>query len=256
MIGPPVALERPFHQYHDVIIRWFDHWLKGIDTGIMDEPPIRLFVRGIEQWRNENEWPLARTKWTDYYLRSWNRLTTEPEMLPDISPDSYVQQPLTVTNDIQSLVYTTAPMHQDTEVTGPIGLHLLASISTPDTNWIVVLKDVWPDNTQVELTRGWLKASHRALDENKSRPYQPYHTHRNPEPAVPGRIYEYAIEVRPTSNVFRSGHRIRLEIASADWPGKTIFEPDHLSSTQTTLHSIYHDKNYPSRLVLPIIPMM
>jgi predicted acyl esterase len=253
IIGPPTALERPFHQYHDVIIRWFDHWLKGIDTGIMNEPPIKLFVRGTDQWRYENEWPLSRTKWTKYYLRSWGRLTLEPEEWINISPDCYAQPPLTVTNSIQSLTYVTAPMKEDTEVTGPMALYLYASISSKDTNWIVTLKDVGQDATEVELTRGWLKASHRALDIDKSKPYQPYHTHTKPEPITPGEIYEYAIEIRPTSNVFKTGHRIKLEIMSADLPGKTIFEPDHLNSSHTTIHYIYHDKKYDSSLLLPII---
>jgi uncharacterized protein len=254
MIGPPVALERPFHQYHDIIIRWFDHWLKGRDTGIMDEPPIRLFVRGIDQWRFENEWPLARTAWTKYYLRSWGRLTGEPEPLADISPDCYVQQPLTVTNHIQSLAYLTAALPEDTEITGPMALHLFASISAPDTNWMVSVMDQFPDNSEIELSRGWLKASHRALDPQKSRPYQPYHPHNRAQPVVPDQVAEYAIEVRPTSNVFKAGHRIKLEISSADLPGKTIFEPDHLSHSETVLHRIYHDSKYQSYLLMPVIP--
>jgi putative CocE/NonD family hydrolase len=220
----------------------------------MNEPPITLFVRGVDRWRCENEWPLSRTKWTKYYLRSWGRLTPEPEEFVNISPDCYAQPPLTVTNSIQSLTYVTAPMQEDTEVTGPIALRLYASISSKDTNWIVTLKDIGQDATEVELTRGWLKASHRALDMEKTKPYQPYHTHTKPEPITPGEIYEYAIEIRPTSNVFKAGHRIKLEIMSADLPGKTIFEPDHLNSSHTTIHYIYHDRKYDSFLLLPIIP--
>lgn len=253
IIGPPAALERPFHQYHDLIVRWFDHWLKGMDTGIMDEPPIKLFVMGANKWRYEEEWPLTGTNWTKFYLRSWGRLSREPEECGNISPDCFVQQPLTVTENIQSLVYMTSPLSEDTEVTGPIALYLYASINTDDTNWIVALKDLDSAGAGIELTRGWLKASHRALDEDKSKPYQPYHTHLNPQSVVPEEIGEYAIEMRPTSNVFRKGHRIRLEIMSADLPGKTIIEPDHLSSSRTTLHSIYHDKEHRSHLLLPII---
>ena len=93
--------ERPFHQFHDEIVRWYDHWLKGKDTGIMDGkvPPIKIFVHGINEWHYENEWPLARTKWTKFYLRSRNRLLSEPEPFEAdaVPPDGFYQAPLTVT---------------------------------------------------------------------------------------------------------------------------------------------------------------
>lgn len=255
LIGPPHMLERPFHQYHDLIIRWFDHWLKGIDTGIMNEPPIKIWVMGANTWRYEYEWPLKRTKWTKFYLRSWERLSEEPETFYD-APDCFVQQPPTMTTTIQSLKYLTSPMSEDMEVTGPIALYLYASIDTDDTNWIVTLTDVDEHGAETELTRGWLKASHRAVDKGKSKPWQPYHPHTKPEAVIPGEIYEYAIEVRPTSNVFRAGHCVKLEIASMDlpMPPKRGPKPHHLASSRTTLHKIYRNEKWPSHLLLPIIP--
>ena len=153
-------------------------------------------------------------------------------------------------------------MSEDTEVTGPTVLHLYASIDTTDNNWIIALKDVAQDNTEVELSRGWLKASHRAIDEGKSKPWRPYHPHINSEPVVPGEIYEYVIELSPISNVFKAGHRIKLEIKNVDHPKASVATaavgqahlPYHLSSSTTTRHQIYHDREHPSHLLLPIIP--
>ena len=253
----PVFLERPWHEFHDIVIRWFDHWLKGINTGIMDEPPIKIWVRGANTWRDEYEWPLERTKWTKLYLNSWERLSEVPESFYN-DPDCFVQQPPTMTSTIQSLKYLTPPFSDDVEVTGPIALYLYAAIDQKDTNWIITIKDRGESGAEVELTRGWLKASHRAIDESVSKPWQPYHPHLKSEPVIPGEIYEYSIEIRPTSNVFRRGHRIMLEIASLDLPtyyrGISVLPAYHVCSSETTLHKIYRNGKYPSYLLIPIIP--
>ena len=240
------------------MIRWYDHWFKGIDTGMMEEHPIKLWIKGDNTWRHENEWPLKRTKWTKFYLRSWERLSEEPETFYH-EPDVFVQMPPTMTDKIQSLKYLTAPFSQDVEVTGPMALYLYAEIDQRDTNWIITIKDVNPSNFETELTRGWLKASHRAVDESKSKPWQPYHPHLKPEPVTPGKIYEYPIEIRPTSNVFKKGHRIMLEIASMDLPSYhrtqvTEGPPYHVCSSKTTQHKIYRDEGHLSYMLLPIIP--
>jgi len=255
--------EHPFalswHEYHELLVRWYDYWLKGIDTGIMDEPPIKIFVMGVNKYRYENEWPLARTKWTKFYLRLMGHLSTEPEAVVG-DPDCFVQMPPTMTNTIQSLKYTTPPFIEPVEVTGPISLTLYASIDQEDTNWIAILKDVPPNDSEIELTRGYLKASHRALNPEKSTPWLPYHTHMNPEPVKPGEIFEYAIEIRPTSNVFKAGHCIQLEICNLDLPAPRMVtergpKPSHLACGRTVVHKIYRDKKYQSYLLLPIIPI-
>jgi predicted acyl esterase len=157
-------------------------------------------------------------------------------------------------------------------------LNLFAAIDQDDTNWIVTLKDVGPDPGvrtvregerelprdlhEREVTRGWLKASHRALDPARSKPGRPWHplTRAAQQKVVPGEINEYAIEIMATANLFRQGHRICIEIASADMPtgvgGATNAEyvPNHISSSRTTLHKIYHDARRPSHLLLPVIP--
>jgi predicted acyl esterase len=282
MLAGPAHLERPFHSFHSEVLKWHDHWLKGIDTGVMDEPPVKFWIMGANEWRTASDWPLPETQWTKLYLSSWERLRAEPFVSSSVddhqAPDSFVQMPITQTSTIQKLRYMTEPLAADTLVAGPIALNLFAAIDQDDTNWIVILKDVGPDVSVMsaregerhapkdvperELTRGWLKASHRAVDPARSKPGRPWHplTRAAHKPVVPGEINEYAIEIMATANLFRKGHRICLEIASLDLPtgigGATNAEyiPYHICSSRTTLHRIYHDAQRPSHLLLPIIP--
>jgi len=282
MFTGPAHLERPFHSFHDEIVRWYDYWLKGIDTGIMAEPPVKVWVMGDNKWRYADDWPLPETEWTKYYLHSWERLRTEPFTIGGrdaySEPDTFVQMPLTQTRKVERLRYMTDPLPEDTLVIGPISLHLYASIDQDDTNWIVILKDVGPDVSvrtaregeafvpsdlpERELTRGWLKASHRVLDTKRSKPWKPWHplTRKSRKPVVPGEINEYAIEISSTANLFRKGHRICLDITCLDLPTGTAgltnveYIPYHVCSSKTVVHKIYHNEKYPSYLLLPVIP--
>src|ERR1700724_2903833 len=146
----PAHLERPFHQYHDEIIRWYDHWLKGKDTGIMDEPPVRYWLMGANAWRTASDWPLPETEWTKIYLSQWEGLATDAPPGSEAGasvrePDVFTQMPLTRTVKVERLRYMTDPLPPDVDVVGPIALTLYAAIDQSDTNWIVVLKDVGPD---------------------------------------------------------------------------------------------------------------
>jgi len=282
MFAGPAHHERPFHALHGEVLRWHDQWLKGIDTGIMNEPAVRYWVMGANEWRSGSDWPLPETQWTKFYLNSWERLSAAPFVASsaedELPPDAFVQMPPTQTNGVQSLRYLTDPLPEDVLIAGPAVLNLFAAIDQDDTNWIVILKDVGPDVSvrtvregereisrdlpERELTRGWLKASLRALDEKRSRPWKPWHklTRAARKQVTPGEITEYAIEIMATANLFRRGHRICVEIASADMPtgvgGATNAEyvPNHIVSSRTTLHKIYHDAKRPSHLLLPIIP--
>ncbi len=246
--------QRPWHENHDHVLRWYDHWLKGIDTGIMEEPPIRLFIQGINQWRDEDEWPLARTQWTKYYLRSDGKLDPIPP-IPGERPDSFINKPwLNMAEPVPSVKFTTPPLTDDTEVTGPIVLYFHASLSTGDANWMADLKDVAPDGTERMVSKGWLKASHRELDEAKSKPHQPYHPHHRSIPVEPWKVYEYAMAIMETSNVFRAGHRIQLVIKGQDSRWEEGDHYFHLNNMKETKHNIYHSEEYPSHLLLPIIP--
>ena len=280
----PAHLERPFHEYHDEILRWYDYWLKGIDTGIMDEAPVKIWVMGANKWRHAEDWPLPETQWTRFYLDSWERLRTEPPLSADQTyidspPDSFVQMPPTQTMRIERLRYMTAPLAEDILVIGPASLTLHASIDQEDTNWIVVLKDVGPDVSvqtaregersvpsglpERELTRGWLKASHRAVDPARSTPWAPWHplTREAQLPVVPGEVTEYQIEILSSANLFEKGHRICLDITSLDLStgvaGETNVEyiANHVCSSKTVLHKVYHDARRLSSLLLPIVPI-
>jgi uncharacterized protein len=282
MFTGPAHLERPFHSFHHEILKWYDHWLKGIDTGVIREAPVKFWVMGENKWREAADWPLPETQWTKLYLRNWERLTPEPFTPASVDqftpPDAFVQMPPSQTTVIQKLRYLSEPLAHDTLIAGPAVLNLFAAIDQDDTNWIVVIKDVGPDVSVMtvregerelpknlperEVTRGWLKASHRALDPKRSKPWKPWHplTRAARKPVVPGEITEYAIEIMATANLFRQGHRICLEITSLDLPtgvaGATNAEyvPYHICSSKTVLHTIYHDANRPSHLLLPVIP--
>lgn len=278
----PAHLERPFYEHHDEIIRWYNHWLKGEDTGIMDEPPVRYWLMGANQWRTGTDWPPPETKWTKFYLSHWETLTTEApredggEALRE--PDVFTQMPLKKTDRVERLRYMSAPLAEDLTIAGPISLTLHAAIDQPDTNWIVVLKDVGPDvsvrtaragERQVpgdlperELTRGWLKASYRALDDERSRPGRPFHklTRGAIAPVTPGEVVEYQIQIMATANQFKAGHRICLDITSMDAPDGTgamtgvEYIPYHVCSSRTVTHQVFRDSARPSHLLLPVIP--
>jgi putative CocE/NonD family hydrolase len=162
-----------------------------------------------------------------------------------------VQQPLDETSQINSIKYATGPLTRDLELTGPMAMHLYASIDQEDTNWQVKMFDV--DEYGVRramLLEDWLKASHRAVDESKSEPWWPWHPHTKNEPITPGQVYEYRIGLAPKSHVFKAGHRIEVQIASMDdVPGGL-----HICSSKTTLHKVYHNPEYASYLLLPVIP--
>ncbi|KAA9160717.1 CocE/NonD family hydrolase [Amycolatopsis acidicola] len=282
LLAGPAHIERPFHGLHGEILRWYDHWLKGMDTGVVEEPAVRYWLQGANEWRTDADWPLPGTQWTPFYLDSWERLRTEPftpSSVDDrIPPDAFVQMPLSQTRQVSRLRFLSAPLNEDLTVVGPSSLKLFASIDAEDTNWIVALSDVGPDDhvqtvregerdvrrdlPERELTRGWLKASNRALDDERSLPYKPFHklTRAARQAVRPGEVVEYNIEILATANQFRKGHRICLDVMSMDAPtgvaGATNAEyvPYHVNSAKTTLHKIFHNTRYPSRLLLPVIP--
>jgi hypothetical protein len=255
LVKPNWSAERPWREDLELIIRWYDHWLKGVDTGILDEPPIRLFTQGINQWRDLTEWPLPGTEWVKCYLRRWEALAFAPERYQP-EPDCFLQQPLHLSTKRDSVTYISPPMPEDVTMIGPAAFNFYASIDTEDTNWIVKLSDVAPDGSENPLAKGYLKASRRALDPSKSKPYAPYHKHTQTDPVVPGVINEYNVDMGKLTNVFRTGHCIKLEILSLESPRDPemqIHYHPHLPSSRTTLHKIYRNKEYPSHLLLPIV---
>ena len=241
---------------------WFGHWLKGESTGVEEWPPVQIFVMGANRWRGEEEWPLARTEYTDYYLGGGGKLGLGAPS--DEPPDSYDYDPRDPVMTLYSprgqqepqnqrtldgrrdiLCYQTDPVEEPIEVTGPITVHLWAASSARDTDFVVKLMDVWPDGFVQELCYGIVRARYRE-------------SFTSPSLIEPGRTYEYTIRASPTSNLFRRGHRIRLDVSSSDFPN---FDRNHNTGgddyAETTLvtarQTIYHDRQRPSRVVLPVI---
>jgi putative CocE/NonD family hydrolase len=247
--------------------RWFDYWLKGIENGVTRDPPIKLFVMGENVWRDEQEWPLARAQSTPFYLRGGGLLAAESP--GDEPPDSYVYDPADPTptyggntfmhvlfapgardqRAIEAradvLTYTSEPLAQDVEVTGPLLVKLWAASDAPDTDFVARLVDVSPDGFAQNLADGIIRARYR--------------NGPAPEPIEPGRPYEFTIDLWATSNVFKAGHQIRVDIASACFPrwdrnpntGAPIGQPAELRPAH---QQILHDAAHPSRIILPIVP--
>jgi predicted acyl esterase len=250
VLGPPAYVDRPYYQYSWELLRWYDYWLKGMDNGIMDEPAVKIFIPGANEWLMADDFPVPGTKFIPFNLHYNNRMLCEIEPWPDALSYSYPDSP----EERGQLVYSSAPMVENTEVAGPIALNLYASCRGTDMNFFIGLYDTDPEGNETRLTEGWLKASHRELDPKRSKPWHPVHTHINPKPVVPGQVYEFNIALFPTANLFKAGHRIVLKISSADEQPKSLFQEGmyHLISQVNNTITIYHNAQYPSHLLLPI----
>jgi putative CocE/NonD family hydrolase len=271
--GSAAAIDLP-----GIHLRWFDRWLKDVDNGIDQEPPVMIFVMGVDEWRNEADWPLPDTQYRPYYLHSGGRvsvlygdgvLSSEPP--GDEPPDLYLYNPLrpvpTVGGQVilpggnamgprdqrevelrdDVLVYSTPVLDQAVEVTGPIELCLFVASSAPDTDFTGKLVDVYPDGRAIILTEGILRVRYR-------------NSFTEPELLEPGTVYELWLNLWATANVFLPGHRIRLEVSSCNFPrfdrnsntgGEIASET--VDQYQPAINGIFHDTAHPSRLVLPII---
>lgn len=252
IVYPPLFPARPYCWYHDEALRWFDYWVKGEDNGIADEPRVKLFVMGENKWRFENEWPLARTQYTKYFLQPGGGLsTTAPSA--DSAPESFTQPAPYLDPTVYCLRYATEPFAEDTEVTGEIALHLDAAIDIDDTNWIADIFDVDERGERFMISSGHLKAKFRAMDESKSLPHRPFHIRQEPVPVVPGEVNRYDIALVPTANVFKAGHRLELVIRNQDDMRGTLAKNgvSLMPFMQTVTHSIHFGE---SHVLLPIIP--
>lgn len=285
---------------------WYDHWLKGIDNSVGKaapfETPVRIFVMGTGDggkddearlqhggyWRNEQEWPLARTEYVDFYLQPGNGLSrTEPpaeshvtqfqfdpaDPVPTIggnissNNDIMLQGawdqkggphiwnfldpiPLSARNDV--LVFQTEPLEEDIEVTGEIEVRLFASSSAVDTDFTAKLIDVyppssdWPGGFDLNIGDGIVRGRFRESLEKQVL-------------MTPGEDDEFTIKLYPTSNVFKKGHRIRVDISSSNYPrfdvNPNTGEPlNRHRKTAIATQTVYHDRSRPSRIVLPVIP--
>lgn len=268
-----------------LMLRWYDHWLKGNDTGMLDEDPVTVFVRGADQYRTTSDWPLPHTDYRSLYFNSAHSGAVE-----SLNDGSLTWEPPTATDDSFSYSYpdpdwthfsgagtavmdrgvpfgqrriptfTSAPLDEDLQIAGNIVLVLYASTDQKNTDFLVRLVDQFPDDEQVAgtppngiiLTRGWLKASHAATrSEELSRPDRPYYRHDDPQPVEPGKVYKYEIEIWPTSNLFRRGHRIRIDVACGDSPALDF--GGHYYGIKVGRDTYYHDAEHPSHVILPVV---
>ncbi len=261
-----------------LFLRWFDSRLKGMNSGLGSEPPIKIFVMGANKWRSENEWPLARTKWTNFYLNSGGNanslygdgtLSSSLPLTPEAKDDKYIYDPnhpvptlggqIAIFPDVWGardrrsvqrrddvLVYTTTPLSEDVEVTGPVSAIIYASSSAVDTDFTATLSDVYPDGRAVHICEGIRGARFRESLEH-------------PTPILKDKVYKYEISLWETSNVFKAGHRIRVDISSSNFPryarNQNTDNPFGMSAEVKIAHqTIFHNAEYPSHLVLPVIP--
>ena len=251
-VGPPAYLDRPITQYQDESLRWFDHYLKGRDTGLLDEPPVQVFIDDANDWKSGFEWPLPETRFTEFYLHS-DGLLYEHEPWPDSAPDEIADSP----EDRGTAIYTTPAFRDNVEICGPMVLNL--NVSTTGTEALIYasIYKIYADSTERLLTRGWLRASMRELDESASTPWLPVHSMLGREPLEPGVVYPLSIDIRPYGIALESGSRLQLRIRTTDHGD---VNPDILSNhavglkagAQSNVVSIHHDVEHPSALILPI----
>ena len=267
------------------VCRWFDHWLKGLDNGVMSDAPVHVFVMGRNQWSAEQDWPLPQTRWTKYYLHSNGHansisgdglLSTSPPGAPaDAASDAYVYDPVRPTRspftgahledgaaDTRKssigpdvLVYTTPPLDEEVEVTGPITAKLYAATSARDTDWMVRLVDVQPDGFSAMLCEGVMRARHRDPEHDGA------FNSAKLSVIEPNQVLEYTIEFwRATANAFAKGHRIRVEISSSYFPyylRNLNTGADNIGLETTFVvakQKVIHTAGQPSHVVVPVIP--
>ena len=268
-------------------LRFFDHWLKGIDSGIMREPPVKLLIRkgghGNADWRFENEWPIRRTRWTKFYLRPSGRAREAGVLAVDaprrttsivypvdamtkagVASASWTSTALAGSVAPSGVAFETEPLGVDTEVTGPVVLVLWVSSSTEDMDVFATLRNIAPDGSDVfelgqqgqsvPVAKGWLRASHRELDPTRSLPYRPFHAHTERAWLTPGEVVRLDVEIWPTSMVFRKGHRIRLDVSPRDGIGSAPYTHYHADYNAGAANTVYVGGNRASYLLLPVIP--
>jgi putative CocE/NonD family hydrolase len=262
--GPHAAID-----LHAIQLDWFARHLKG--EAVAPAPPVRIFVMGPDRWRDEQEWPLARTTYTPMYLRAGaggaGALSAEPPGAeePDgyrYDPDDPVptigghllgvygvpngprdQRPAAGRADV--LVYTSEPVPAGTEITGPVTMTLYASSSAPDTDFVVKLIDVRPDGYAHPVSEGILRARFRD-------------SHSEPAPLTPGQVYRLTVELYAVSHVVPAGHRLRVHVTSSDFPqwdaNPNTGEPFGTSATAVPADQlVFHDARRPSHITLPVI---
>jgi putative CocE/NonD family hydrolase len=253
----PGGFTWPWESMHYEVLAWYDHWLKGRDTGILDGPPIRYQIPGSDGWRISGSWPPPEAVLTSFALRADGQLGAEEG---ESGSRSYLYLPADSGRPSNanppelpaSLTWDTPPLPADLLFAGNIELALEAEITAADTGWIAVLYDVPPSGDPAPITAGWLRASFSEVDAATSvlgAPVVPCRT----TIAIPrGARVTYRIPVVPNARRLPAGHRLRLVIASADEDGKwpTVLGFTHVAVREASRNTVFST----SRLWLPVLP--
>lgn len=253
------GMSLPYRFMNEECLRWYDHWLKGVDTGITEEPPMKMNIIG-RGYRYEQEYPLARTQWRKLFLRTFNQLRWEADPEGSLPPDSFTHRPFNITNEVETLLYRTDRFSKSTEFTGPMELHLFASIDAEDANFVCKVWQITQGGTRLPLCRsGLLRASHRLVPE-LCEVGRPVHDHTKRVPVQPHQVHEFVVEMNPIGMVFDPGTSLELEIKASDpfehqdkaWEAK-ISHMGVIPSANTINYKIYRDQEHQSYLLLPYI---
>lgn len=253
--------------------KWFDAWDRDINTAFVEEPPVLIYVMGDNEWRFEDEWPLARTEYTNWYFGPANSSDDSlydgilslsvPEDADQSATFDYDPMDPVITqggntlfvvsgpkdrsqSDARSLTFTTEVLEQDTEITGPITATLFASSSAVDTDWVVSLSEVYADGRSILIQDGIMRARYRD---------------GSGEPSLiePDEVYEYTVDLWATSNVFKQGNQIRVSVTSSNFPrwsrNMNVAEsPETAADYEVAENTVYFDAERPSHITLPTIP--
>lgn len=251
LMGPALYLDRPFYQLHFEALRWFDHWLRGNDTGFMEEAPVRLFIPGSGTWREAASWPLPETRWTPFMLHEGG-LLSEHELWPGEHSTGFEDSPF----HHGDATFLSPHLVEETEVLGPMVLDL--HLSTTDSEALVSASVFarLEDGSEEELSRGWLRASVGAIDRERSQPWRPEPSFRERRPLTPGDVYHLEIAVHPGARRLRPGERLglRIKVSDEEVPPDAIRGAGygHLQRSTAAVVRIHHSESHPSTLMVPV----
>lgn len=247
--------------------KWLAHWLKGEDTGVLEEPPVALSIRRkvsdpmAATIRTEQEWPIARTQYTPFYFSKTDddNLTLEAELPVTADKVTYDApgelpagvSPIGIPPELQTagIAFVSAPLAEEMELTGETNLILWATSSYDDMDLHIFLHVIYPDGSSEVAAKGWLKASQRRLDKKRSTPSRPYLTHGYMDKLTPGEIARMEVEIWPTSIILSEGSRLKLQV-SGRAPG---FLSDWHRRPRGT-HTIHFGGDTPSHVLIPVVP--
>jgi uncharacterized protein len=289
MIGPVNAFvaNREFNSrelHEKLLLPFYDHYLKGLKTDYPDRPAVEYFVRGADAVRTAQTWPPEGVRYV-----TWHLCATKSESVTSLNDGSLARE--VASGEAQTsysypnpgwmmgvvgfgpnnqpdparrvLTFTTAPLDADLEIAGPIKLTLYASSTRDDMDFFVKLSEQMPQAAEDRgkglnpasywITKGWLRASHRALDPNKSSEMEPHHSHAEPQPIESGKIYRFDMSIEPMAHRFKKGNRVRLEIINGDSVITDVLWTHYYLPNKIGADTIYHSTEHPSALTLPVM---